>query len=60
MTKNKRNGLGVGIEAFFQEKPENSVANTQTAVSKAVLDVKVADIQPGSGQPRKVFDEDTV
>jgi len=60
MTKNKRNGLGVGIEAFFQEKPENSVANTQTAVSKAVLDVKVADIQPGSGQPRKVFDEDKI
>ncbi|MBO4363695.1 MAG: ParB/RepB/Spo0J family partition protein [Clostridia bacterium] len=60
MAKNKRNGLGVGIEAFFQERPENSVANTQSAVSRAVLEVKVDDIQPGSGQPRKVFDQSKI
>lgn len=54
MTNKKRpNGLGLGIEALFQ----NNMGHEESSlVSNSVLEVKISDIEPDEGQPRKNFD----
>lgn len=57
MSKKRQGGLGLGIDALFQNNPgpaENSL------VSNSVLEVKISDIEPDEGQPRKNFDFDKI
>ncbi|MCR5056952.1 MAG: ParB/RepB/Spo0J family partition protein [Clostridia bacterium] len=54
MSKKKRsNGLGLGIEALFQN---NTGHEESEVVTNSVLEVKISDIEPDEGQPRKNFD----
>ncbi|MRH47131.1 ParB/RepB/Spo0J family partition protein [Lactobacillus reuteri] len=55
MAKNKKNGLGRGIEALFAE---NTV--TELAADETVQDVKLSLIHPNPYQPRRTFDQDAL
>lgn len=56
MEKNRKKVLGTGIDAFFKEKTEIVDGDSKTGV----LEVKIEDVIPGEGQPRKVFDSDKI
>ena len=56
MEKNRKKVLGTGIDAFFKEKTEFAPEITGTGVSE----VRIEDVIPGEGQPRKVFDADKI
>lgn len=51
MTRNKKSGLGRGIEALFAE---NTVA--EPAGNETVREVKLSQIHPNPYQPRRTFD----
>ncbi|WP_302118201.1 ParB/RepB/Spo0J family partition protein [uncultured Limosilactobacillus sp.] len=55
MAKNKKNGLGRGIEALFAE---NTV--TELAADETVQDVKLSLIHPNPYQPRRTFDQNAL
>lgn len=52
MAKNKKSGLGRGIEALFAEN-----AVTEPAADETVQDVKLTLIHPNPYQPRRTFDQ---
>ena len=52
MAKNKKTGLGRGIEALFEE---NNLEETQTGEN--VIDVELKNIRPNPYQPRRIFDQ---
>lgn len=52
MAKNKKMGLGRGIEALFEE---NNL--TETNSSENVVDIQLSAIRPNPYQPRRVFDQ---
>ena len=56
MGKTRKKVLGTGIDAFFNETPE--IADYEN--KNGVLEIKIEEIVPGDGQPRKVFDADKI
>lgn len=56
MGKTRKKVLGTGIDAFFNETPE--IADDEN--KNGVLEIKIEEIVPGDGQPRKVFDADKI
>ncbi|WP_251546092.1 ParB/RepB/Spo0J family partition protein [Limosilactobacillus caecicola] len=52
MAKNKKMGLGRGIEALFEE---NNLEETQSGEN--VVDVELTAIRPNPYQPRRIFDQ---
>ena len=52
--KKKNNGLGLGIDALFQNNTGRGDESSPAADS--VLEVKISDVEPDEGQPRKNFD----
>lgn len=52
MTKNKKMGLGRGIEALFED---NNLEEAQTGEN--VVDLKLSAIRPNPYQPRRIFDQ---
>jgi len=53
MSKPKTTGLGRGLDAIFGE-------NSPPAKSDGVIMMRVSDIEPRPGQPRKDFDQDAM
>ena len=56
-------GLGRGLNAFFGEdteevKEELKVVKEKTNEIDKVVELKISDVEPMEGQPRKVFDEE--
>ena len=47
-----RKGLGRGLDALI------SSANTLDNPRESVFEVKINDVEPNAGQPRKVFDQE--
>ena len=52
--KSGRSGLGQGIGALI---PGN---NLEEDLSSGIKEVKISEIEPGEGQPRKTFDKDKI
>lgn len=54
-----KRGLGKGVNALFREQePVAAPAATQPlAEGEAVVELKVVDVEPNAGQPRKDFDD---
>ena len=52
MAKNKKMGLGRGIEALFED---NNLEEAQTGEN--VVDLKLSAIRPNPYQPRRIFDQ---
>lgn len=52
MAKNKKTGLGRGIEALFEE---NNLEETQS--DESVVEINLKDIRPNPYQPRRIFDQ---
>lgn len=52
MARNTKHGLGKGLDALFAD-------NSEEAASGAVA-IRLSDIEPNRGQPRKHFDEDAL
>ena len=53
-TSSKNKGLGKGLSALLSTEgiPENT--------KDSVVDLKINDISPNEGQPRKTFDDDSL
>ena len=54
MAKNKKGGLGRGIEALFAENEVTELAD------ETVQDIKLSLIHPNPYQPRRTFDKDAL
>ena len=52
----KKKGLGKGLDSMIPEK--KTKAEMKEAVDKSFLEIKISEIDPNIGQPRKKFDED--
>jgi len=66
MAEKKKGGLGKGIEKLFPDKIETPKEKVVEKVVERVIEkkvetmVRVADIEPNKGQPRKNFKEDSL
>lgn len=64
--KNKRGGLGKGLDALFENRapikePQNDGKNDASSdLGESVVYVNINDIKPNENQPRKHFDEDKI
>jgi len=47
-----RKGLGRGLDALLNTEP------VQNSSQESILEVKINDVEPNTGQPRKVFDQE--
>lgn len=60
----KKRGLGRGLNALFDDEEEDiAIAVTsmdEDTVQKAKSTLGIDQLQPGAGQPRRVFDEDAL
>ena len=52
----KKKGLGKGLDSMIPEK--KTKAEMKEAADKSFLEIKISEIDPNIGQPRKKFDED--
>lgn len=50
----KKGGLGRGLDALFADNSIEEIAST------SAVKLKIMDIEPNRGQPRKIFDEDAL
>ncbi|MBQ7445169.1 MAG: ParB/RepB/Spo0J family partition protein [Clostridia bacterium] len=57
MAKKKQGGLGLGIDALFRNDPVNEESSVP---ANSILEVKLSDIEPDDGQPRKNFDYEKI
>ena len=53
-----KNGLGRGLGALIKETPV--VEETPVLAKGAVTELKIVDVEPNKGQPRKDFDEEAL
>ena len=51
-----KKGLGKGLDSMIPEKKTN--AELSEVADKSFLEIKISEIDPNMGQPRKRFDED--
>ena len=51
-----KKGLGKGLDSMIPEK--KTKAELSEAADKSFLEIKISEIDPNMGQPRKRFDED--
>ena len=51
-----KKGLGKGLDSMIPEK--KTKAEMKEAQDKALVEIKISEIDPNMGQPRKKFDED--
>ena len=51
-----KKGLGKGLDSMIPEK--KTKAELKEAADKSFLEIKISEIDPNIGQPRKRFDED--
>lgn len=61
-TKPKRSGLGQGLGALIPNASVtvSEVTTTEKLQTGGVMEIKVSDIEPGEGQPRKNFDKEKI
>lgn len=59
MAKEKKTGLGGGLDALFQTAERNQLDGGEMP-ENAVLELNINDIEPGDGQPRKAFDKEKI
>ena len=63
--KNKKRGLGSGLDALFGNLGELDISDVENVVTykedgslnEGVMEVDIEKIEPNPGQPRKIFDE---
>ena len=55
MAKDKKKGLGMGLDALFGEE-----SPTESKINAAVTELPIAKIEPRADQPRKHFDEQSL
>lgn len=62
MAKAVKHGLGRGLDALLGSAPEREVASAAGPMQPgdAVLQLRIADIDPNRAQPRRRFDEDAL
>jgi len=57
MAKEKKSGLGGGINALFQT---NTAEEYEEKIGRAVIEININDVEPGDSQPRKSFDKEKI
>lgn len=55
-----KKSLGKGLDALFGEEIEEKIENIESKSVSGITELKITDIEPNLGQPRKIFDQEKI
>ena len=55
-----KKGLGKGLDALFGGEIETQIENIEKKIENSVAELKITEIEPNMGQPRKLFDDEKI
>lgn len=55
-----KKGLGKGLDALFGEEIETQIESIDKKAENSIVELKIAEIEPNTNQPRKLFDDEKI
>lgn len=55
-----KKSLGKGLDALFGEEIEEKIENIESKSVSGITELKITDIEPNLGQPRKIFEQEKI